>query len=474
MDSDTKNKFGRDLTGSDFAGYRVGAKIGAGGYAWVFRATDVELDRDIALKILTPRRGGYPEALRKRFHREAKLVARLRDPRSIKLISHGEEDGLLYIAFEFIEGESLDKWLEAGEPMSALRVAKILEQVLESLSDAHDLGIVHRDIKPGNIMLYKLAGRADQVKVLDFGIGKIVDQKVSMELTMEGGWMGTPKYMAPDQLRGEEVSASSDLYAVGLVAYELLTGERAIKSKEAMEAIAEIASEEDIVVPDWVEAPKGLVDVVNKMLRKDKESRYSSAVDVLDDLQSFRMRTGDYGTVPGSGTQTLIGVGRLQRVGVPVVIGLVVLAVFALIGFGVSERSEASDTEALLEELAQNSGASVVLELEEREEEGSSKDSSVSLVEPEAPEEPMEDQSLRENDSIDREAEPETTPALREAVRPTRRPEQRSNEREERVQVREEVAAPVDAPVLEEEPEEEVTEPEEETRSGGPTIWSVD
>lgn len=357
--SDGKH-IGRKLEGTDFGRYRVGRKIGEGGYAWVYRATEVELERDCALKILLPRDGRYPEQLRERFQREAKLVGKLRDPRSIRLYEADERDGLLYMVFEYVEGRELSEVVAQEGALKPLRVAKILEQVLMALQDAHDLGIVHRDMKPGNVILYEIAGRQDQVKVLDFGIGKFVNRQTIMDLTTEGTLMGTPRYMAPEQVKGKDATEQSDIYSTGLVGYELLTGEKAVQADNPLDLMAEIADESDIRIPDDVEVPKGFRDILHKMMRKDREERYQRTGDVLRDLKVLR-REGDTGDIEKV-SPTASWVGRGLRGVKKVASGgagnaLVVMGMASIVGlagffiFG-GDRGKSVDSEQRAEELA--------------------------------------------------------------------------------------------------------------------------
>lgn len=281
--------------GKEFAAgkYRIGKALGQGGYAEVFRANEPEIDRDVALKILKKNNEGeYSERLRKRFMREAKLVAGLKDHHTIKLYDYGEEDGYLYLAFEYVEGETLAERLRREGPLKPFVVAKLLEQLLDSLKEAHDRGILHRDIKPANIMLTEHERRGIEVKVLDFGIGKFVrEQQKVTQLTAEGRMIGTPRYMAPEQMRGmEDLGPPADLWAVGMVAYECLTGHRAIETDDAMAMTTRILDRTEFRMPEDVDVPQFLRDMVEKLLRKDEGRRYQNAGEVLRDLDEFRTR----------------------------------------------------------------------------------------------------------------------------------------------------------------------------------------
>lgn len=500
--SESKKKIGRKLSGTDFGQYRVGKKIGEGGYAWVYRATDVELERDCALKILLPRNGGYPEQLRERFSREAKLVGKLRDPRSIRLYEADERDDLLYMVFEYIEGKPLDEVISEEGALKPLRAVKILEQVMEALQDAHDLGIVHRDMKPGNVMLYEIAGRKDQVKVLDFGIGKFVNRQTMMDLTCEGTMMGTPRYMAPEQVTGKEVSAQSDIYGTGMIAYELLTGEKAIQADSAVELMGKILDDEEIRIPERFDIPEGLREIVEKMLRKEREDRYASAGEVLRDLKVLR-REGDTGNVKkiggGGFSRTVeklknIGGEKLTR-------ALLIGAVVALVGAGGfvlfgGERDGGVDGSDRAEELA----AAASVEQQERaavedlspgkenseREEGEDEELGEE-AETERAEDGAEERMGAEEDGEEQEERPKRVEEEQKAQAQEQRSEREEEPPaqvegaagggdttgEERPSEVEEVAE-VPVEVTEDESPEPVEEKDDERDESGGAIWTVD
>jgi eukaryotic-like serine/threonine-protein kinase len=279
--------------------YRIVSVIGSGGFARVYLARDQELDREVALKILRPAHLGDPseqdDNTRKfvgRFRREARLVAKLRDPHTITMFDHGQTDrGSLYMVTEFIDGRDLKEVVNEEAPLAAERVARILEQILSSLQEAHALGVLHRDIKPANIMLYEHVGRADQVKVLDFGIAKSVmadATRTSNDLTADGTIVGTPRYMAPEQLRGDDLGPTTDLYSVGLVAYELLCARQANDADSTINVITRQVTSPSFRLPPEVEAPEGLRSIVDGLLIKAPEQRFQTTDDVLAALSHWR------------------------------------------------------------------------------------------------------------------------------------------------------------------------------------------
>ncbi|MBA2663766.1 MAG: protein kinase [Bradymonadaceae bacterium] len=293
--------------------YRIEAVLGSGGFAYVFRATQLELGRQVALKILRPflhtsdmddteRAAGHYEWVQ-RFRREAQIVSRLRDPHTITMYEYGQNaEGMSYMAFEYVEGRPLDDVIKEESPLAPKRVANILAQCLSSLQEAHGLGMLHRDMKPANIMLYDHLGRRDHVKVLDFGIAKPAASEDGFlaELTQAGTILGTPRYMSPEQLRGTDIFPSSDLYSLGLVAYELLCGEKAVGGTTTVTIITQQLSPEPIVLPDTVEIPHGLRAIVNRMLAKSVHARFPAASDVLAELDGWKEERHHYpdNTIP--------------------------------------------------------------------------------------------------------------------------------------------------------------------------------
>jgi len=214
--------------GTIFGGrFKILEELGRGGMGAVYRAEQVALRREVALKLMHPYLAQAPGAA-ERFHREARVLAKLKHPRSVEVYDLGEADGTLFIAMEILHGVGLDEVLHAGGPMQAERAVSVAAQVLEALEAAHSLGVVHRDLKPGNIFLLapgaKDPGPVDNVKVLDFGLAFLREESGAGRITRQGQTAGTPAYMAPEQCRGEEVDGRSDIYAFGCTLYEMLTG----------------------------------------------------------------------------------------------------------------------------------------------------------------------------------------------------------------------------------------------------------
>lgn len=211
--------------------YRIEYEIGHGGFGTVYRAKQLAVDRDVAVKVLE-----LPLGLRRehhamlvaRFRREAQATSALKHPNTVTLIDFGEDEtGVLFLVLELLEGLDLKSLNIAQAPLESTRVAHIATQICGSLSDAHARGIVHRDLKPANIFISDFQGARDFAKVLDFGIARMLDPGEAGELTeitMEGMRIGTPRYMPPEQLRGEPVGPATDMYALGCILHEMLTG----------------------------------------------------------------------------------------------------------------------------------------------------------------------------------------------------------------------------------------------------------
>jgi eukaryotic-like serine/threonine-protein kinase len=197
--------------------YELGSVVGRGGMALVYRARDLERGEVVAVKVLADNLAADPE-LRRRFAREALLAERLSHPNVVSVLAHGETDGRAYIVLEYVDGRSLADELKSAGRLPAERVIELGAQAAAGLAHAHEQGLVHRDVKPHNLLLAK----DGTLKVSDFGIARLVD---GTQLTQIGTVLGTAEYLAPEQAAGEETTGAADVYALGAVMYELLTGE---------------------------------------------------------------------------------------------------------------------------------------------------------------------------------------------------------------------------------------------------------
>ncbi len=216
-----------DLVGREIGGrYRVLAKLGEGGMGAVYRGEQISLKRSVAIKVLRPELSRDPGLVR-RFNAEAELAAKLSHPHTVNIYDFGQDaDGSLFIAMEMLEGRSLRQAMTQDGPLPPWRALSIAQQIAGSLADAHRHGIVHRDLKPDNVMLTERGRDKDVVRVLDFGIAKLRDdnRQTVNAMTRAGDLVGTPQYMAPEQIRGEQVDGRTDVYALGAMLYEMLTG----------------------------------------------------------------------------------------------------------------------------------------------------------------------------------------------------------------------------------------------------------
>ncbi|HEY0657583.1 MAG TPA: protein kinase [Pyrinomonadaceae bacterium] len=271
--------------------YRIIRKIGAGGMGEVFLAEDTRLDRKVAIKFLNEEFSRDADKLN-RFIREAKSASALNHPNILTVHEIGETDDSNYIVTEFIEGETLREHLSAKEIMPLNQILKIGVQTAEALSTAHQAGIIHRDIKPENIMI-----RADgYAKVLDFGLAKLTERKNSDKISLEGETkafvqtnpgvvMGTVNYMSPEQARGRETDARTDVWSLGVVLYEMLAGKLPFTGETINHMIVSILEKEPLLLEN---VPDELQRIVRKALTKDKEMRYQTMRDLLIDLKNLR------------------------------------------------------------------------------------------------------------------------------------------------------------------------------------------
>src|SRR5688572_19870491 len=250
--------------------YRLGELIGHGGMGEVFAAHDLRLDREVALKLLRPELA-QQDGMRERVVAEARLAARLTHPHVVGVLDAGEQDGRPFVVMERLSGRTLRDELADG-PLPAERVRDVGLQVLRALAAAHELGIVHRDVKPGNV----LDAGVGTWKVADFGIAKWVHADET--LTGTGELMGSPSYLAPERIEGQQAGPASDLYAVGVLLYEALCGRRPFEGEDPIALATAIRDGEyerpTSVLPD---ADPTIVAVIERAMQRDPAERYESA-----------------------------------------------------------------------------------------------------------------------------------------------------------------------------------------------------
>src|SRR5213596_1452623 len=282
------------LVGQTFGHYKISRRIGAGGMGEVYLATDMTAGRKAALKLLPTRFTADAERL-KRFQQEARAVVGLNHPNILTIYEIGEDHSTHYIASELIEGETLRQRLMRGR-MEVGEAVEVAIQVASALAAAHETGIVHRDIKPENIML-----RPDgYVKVLDFGIAKLAESafaeatadgagSMTLAETNLGSILGTVRYMSPEQACGRQVDKRTDIWSLGVVLYEMVTGHAPFTGDTPGETMSSILEKEPPPLTNYLaHTPAELQQIISKTLRKEREERYQSAHELLEALQSLR------------------------------------------------------------------------------------------------------------------------------------------------------------------------------------------
>jgi TolB-like protein/Tfp pilus assembly protein PilF len=283
--------------GTRLGPYEIVALLGRGGMGEVYRARDTRLDREVAVKVLPPMAGQHADAS-ERFRREARAASALSHPHVCAVYDLGEHDGRHFIVMELLEGSSLQDILRTG-PLAATRAIDIVIDIAEGLQAAHDKGIVHRDLKPANLFVTS-HGRG---KVLDFGVAKLVeptaDALTVAGLTSVGQVLGTAAYMSPEQARGERVDARTDLFAVGLVLYEMLAGHPAITGPTTAVMFDTLLNKpvKPLREMSGPQVPAAVDAIVARLLAKEPSARYQSARALVDDLRAAR-RTFDGGSGP--------------------------------------------------------------------------------------------------------------------------------------------------------------------------------
>ncbi|MFO0619049.1 MAG: protein kinase [Polyangiaceae bacterium] len=319
--------------------FTLGRELGWGGMGTVYLAKDTSLDRTVALKILREDMAAKIDA-RERFVREARAQARVNSPYVVQIYFIGyvparspDDDadpterprsptavGALYFAMEFIDGESLEGPLERDEKLDPERARTILIDVARGLADASRAGIIHRDIKPGNLLVSK----AGHVKVADFGLAKPSDPKQG--LTRGGVIMGTPHYMAPEQGLAQPLDLRADMYALGCTFYHLVAGDAPFKGSNAVQLIAQhMNAEPPSLAARAPHVPLPLVRIIERLMKKKREERYASYAELIAALEAAAPRPVEYAGFWARGAALLIDV----------VLGSVLIGLFRMIGLGV-------------------------------------------------------------------------------------------------------------------------------------------
>src|SRR5919206_1238579 len=312
--------------------YRLDARLGVGGMGTVYHATHLLIERPVAVKVLNSRLVA-DETAKERFRREARAAGRLRHTNAVAVTDFGEtEDGLVYLVMELLEGKPLRDILAREAPLDPARAVSLMLQVAAAVEAAHEAGIIHRDLKPGNIFLVQRPDSPYIVKVLDFGIAKIAaDDEGNLidTLTGTGVMIGTPRYMSPEQCDGAQLSPASDVYSLGVILYEMLTGQTPFTGATPL-ALALKHSSEDPRPPRELVAtiPPALEGVVLHALEKKPEGRAGDAGEFRRELFAVAERLGlehsagfsapTIETLRDAGTETpsgrlIIDIERLRR-----------------------------------------------------------------------------------------------------------------------------------------------------------------
>ncbi len=288
-----------DLTGRTLGDFQVLRKIGQGGMGQVYLARQLSLKRQVALKILRDDHTSNATAL-KRFQAEAEAVARISHPNIVQVYAVGEHDGRRYMALEYVDGRNLRDFLDRKGPPDLPVALSILKQVAAGLQRAAELGLVHRDVKPENILLT----RKVEVKVTDFGLSRyFAGDTQPLSITQSGMTLGTPLYMSPEQVQGHAVDHRSDLYSFGVTAYHLLAGFPPFKGNTAFEVAAKHVQQTPEPLGSFrPDLPADLLALVHRLMAKNPADRYQSAKDVIRDLT--KIQKGLATTVTGGPTQT--------------------------------------------------------------------------------------------------------------------------------------------------------------------------
>ena len=277
--------------GTRLGRYEIRSQLGVGGMGEVYLAHDTKLNRKVAIKVVATYSGTSDQA-NKRLLREARAAATLDHPNICAIHEVGEEGDRTFIVMQYVEGETLDVKLKQ-KPLELNESLILTEQIADALAEAHSRGIIHRDIKPLNIIVTSRG----QAKVMDFGLAKLIQQsevvqgeaETEAQLSTPGAIIGTVPYMSPEQVRGEALDARTDIFSLGIVLYEMLSGQRPFASTNSAAIASAILTREPPPLARYCsEVPGELDRIVRKTLRKETDERYQTAKDLLIDLRSLR------------------------------------------------------------------------------------------------------------------------------------------------------------------------------------------
>ena len=281
--------------------YRVLEVIGRGGMGVVYRVEHLRMGKVAAMKVLHSDLAGDPDVIG-RFEREAAAISKLHHPHTVQVFDFGTAGEALYLIMEYVRGVDLAHMIQRDGPMPWARAAPLLAQVCSALQEAHELGIVHRDLKPENVLITRTAGGRDYAKVLDFGLAKLEQRQAPSTMTDRQQIVGTPYFMSPEQIRGDDVDARSDIYSFGALMFELLTAQHLFQGSTAVGVLTKHLTAD----PDApsMRAPKLGIDpqvdhLCRKALAKDPTQRWQTAAELANAIEDVYAETVGYGTGPG-------------------------------------------------------------------------------------------------------------------------------------------------------------------------------
>src|SRR3984957_13787710 len=297
--------------------FRISALIARGGMGKVYRAEQGPRGRVCALKVLNPNYAGDQDPeFHKRFFLEASIASKLTHPNTVTIFDYGRtDDDIYYMAMEYLEGHTLHRAIREAGHFPEERAAHVARQICRALREAHSLGVIHRDLKPANIFLVEHGDETDFVKVLDFGLVKNVSENKGEDLTQTGLFMGSPKYMAPEQIRGDRVDARTDIYALGIIMYEMITGKVPFDRPNSVNILMAHVNEEAPPMRQMnpaINLSPQIEETVGRCMAKDPDQRFRSMDEVLAALKRVGggtltatisgAGTGEYRSLSGSGS----------------------------------------------------------------------------------------------------------------------------------------------------------------------------
>ncbi|MBO9309432.1 MAG: serine/threonine protein kinase, partial [Chloroflexi bacterium] len=289
------------FVGRTLGQYTLEAPLGKGSTASVYRAYQASMDRYVAIKVMTPEIADDPNFV-ERFQREARIIGKLEHPHILPVIDFGASDGIYYIVMRYMEGGSLDDRLRQRR-LRIDEIAHYLDQIASALDYAHQRGVIHRDLKPSNVLL----DRADNCYLTDFGIARV--EGAERRLTVTGSVMGTPAYMSPEQAMGKPLDGRSDIYSLGVMLYEMVTGRLPFTADTAAALIFQHVYELPPSARQFApELPEAIDALFNRALAKTPEARHSTARELADHFaRVFGIRSAPAKTQQPAGDETVVG-----------------------------------------------------------------------------------------------------------------------------------------------------------------------